>query len=66
MVAMILEAIEILVAFTADIAAVGLFLLHADGAGVRGVGLGIHNGKRAVTVFAKLLTGVAVLFGKTS
>lgn len=60
----VFEAVEVLVAFAADVAAVGFFLFHAEGAGVRGGGFGVDDREGAVGVFVQLLVVVAVLVGK--
>ena len=59
----VFEAVEVLVALAADVAAVGLFLFHAQGAGVGGRGFGVDDGEGAVGVFVQLLVVVAVLVG---
>ena len=57
----VFEAVEVLVALAADVAAVGFFLFHAEGARVRGGGFGVDDGEGAVGVFVQLLVVVAVL-----
>ena len=60
---MILQAVEILVSFSADIAAIGFLLFHADGAWVGDGGDGVDDGEGAVFVFLEFLVLVAVLEG---
>ena len=57
----IFEAIEILIPFAADIAPIGLVLLHAEGSWVRAESVGIDNGECAVFVCGELLSVVTVL-----
>ena len=58
---MVLEAVEVLVAFPAGVAAVRLVLFHAHGARIRVKGLGIDDGEGAVVVVFEGLGIVAVL-----
>ena len=59
---MILEPVEILVAFATEVTAVWLFLLHTDSAGVRDRSRGIDNRKRAVRILLELLVLMSMLF----
>lgn len=61
MVLVVFEAVEVLVALAADIAAVGFVLFHAEGSWVRVKSLGIDDGESAVVVCGELLGVVAVL-----
>ena len=62
MIFVVFEAVEILVAFPAGIAAVWLVLFHALSTIIRDHSFGIYNGKRAVAVSLESLGIVAVLF----
>lgn len=57
----ILEAVQVLVSFSAHLAAEGLLLLHADSAGVGHRCFGIDDGEGPVCVFVKLLVCMTVL-----
>lgn len=58
---MVFQAVEILVALSADVAPVWLLFFHAHCAWVRDRGNGIDDGEGAVFVFLELLVLVAVL-----
>ena len=58
---MIFEAVEVLVAFPAGIAAVWLVLFHAYSTRIGIQSFGIHNGKGAIVVVFELLGIVAML-----
>ena len=59
----VFEAVEVLVAFAASVAAVGFMFFHAEGAGVGGEGFGVDDGEGAVFVCVEFLRVVAVLLG---
>lgn len=59
--AVILQTVEVLVALAADFAAVGLLLLHANGAWIGDRSDGVDDGECAVVVLLKLLVLMAVL-----
>jgi hypothetical protein len=58
---MVFQAVEVLVAFSADIAAVGLLFFHAYCAWVGDRGNGVDDGEGAVFVFLEFLVLVAML-----
>lgn len=58
---MVFEAVEILVAFPAGIAAVWLVLLHAQSTRIWVQSFGINDGKRAIAVVLESLGIMAVL-----
>jgi len=60
-VSMVFKTIEVLVAFAANIAAIGLFLLHTDGASIWNRGKRINNGERPISVILKFLCRMAML-----
>lgn len=61
MIPVILETVQVFVSFPTNFAAIWLFFLHADSAGVRNLGQRIHDGKAAVTIIFELLRRMAVL-----
>jgi len=58
---MIFQAVEILVPFSANIAAVRLLFFHAHCARIRYGGNGVDDGEGTVFVFLEFLVLVAVL-----
>ena len=60
---MVFEAVEVLVAFAAGVAAVRLVLFHAQSARIWVQGFGINDGEGAVAVVFESLGIVAVLVG---
>ena len=66
MLAVVLETVQVLVAFAADLAAVGLLLLHADSPRVGNRGCRVNDGKGAVGVLLELLVLMAVLGERVS
>ena len=59
--AVVLETVQVLVAFTTDLTAVGLLLLHADGTRVGDGCGGIYNGESAVGILLELLVLMTML-----
>ena len=57
----VFEAVEVLVPFAADFAAVGLFLFHTEGTRIRSGCFGVDDGEGAVGVFVQLLVVMAML-----
>jgi hypothetical protein len=60
--AVVLEAVQVLVALSAVLAAVGLLLLHTQCTGIGGRSLGVNDGEGSVGVVVELLVGVTMLF----
>ena len=61
---MILETVQVLVAFPTDLAPKGFLLFHAQGAGVGGIGLGIDDGESSVCIVMEGLIVMAMLLKK--
>ena len=61
MVLVVFQTVEVLVAFAAVVAAVGLMLFHTHGARVGGEGVWVNNRVGAVVIGVKLLGIVSVL-----
>lgn len=61
MLAMILQAIQVLVSLPADFTPVRLLLLHANSTGIRNTSCRVDNGESAVGVLFQLLVLMAVL-----
>jgi len=57
----VLETVQVLVAFAAHLAAIRLLFLHTHSAGIRDRGCGVDDGEATVRVFLELLVLVAVL-----
>lgn len=58
----VLEPVEVLVTLPTVLAAIWLFLLHAQSTGIRRRCLGIDDGECAVSVVVKSLVSMAMLF----
>lgn len=58
----VFQPVQVLVAFSANFAPVGLLLLHANGSGVWDRSQRIDNGESTVFILFELLILVAVLF----
>ena len=61
MLAVVLETVQVLVAFAADLAAVGLLLLHTNSARVGNGCGGIYDREGAVGILLKLLVLMTML-----
>lgn len=59
--AMVLEAVEILIAFATILAAIRLFFLHAKGSWVRCRSFGVNDGEGTIGVIVESLIGVSML-----
>lgn len=62
MVSVVFEAVEVLVAFPADIASMGFGLFHTQRAGVGVKGFRVNDGEGTIFVGSQLLRVVSVLW----